>query len=66
LKELELHGFIQKTTYDSKIPKVEYEITRLGESLLPLITELEKWGEDNRNVLESAIQKDLKFGNVIP
>lgn len=43
LKELELHGFIQKKTYDSKIPKVEYEITPLGQSLLPLITELEKW-----------------------
>ncbi|MEO6684990.1 MAG: helix-turn-helix domain-containing protein [Dyadobacter sp.] len=66
LKELELHGFIRKKTYDSKIPKVEYEITQLGESLLPLITELEKWGEDHRNVLESAIQKDIKFENVIP
>lgn len=66
LKELELHGFIQKKTYDSKIQKVEYEITPLGESLLPLITELEKWGEDNRIELESAIQRDLKFGNVIP
>lgn len=66
LKELELHGFIRKKTYDSKIPKVEYEITPLGQSLLPLITELEKWGEDNRIELESAIQKDLKFGNVIP
>lgn len=66
LKELELHGFIRKKTYDSKIPKVEYEITPLGQSLLPLITELEKWGEDNRIELESAIQRDLKFGNVIP
>lgn len=56
LKELELHGFIQKKTYGSKIQKVEYEITQLGESLLPLITELEKWGK----IIEMYLKVQLK------
>ena len=45
--ELVWHGFITKTTYSTKIPKVEYELSELGEKLLPLILTIEQWGEDN-------------------
>jgi len=57
LNELILHGFITKVAYDSKIPKVEYEITPLGKTLLPIILQLEAWGEENRIVLEQAIKQ---------
>lgn len=65
LGELVCHGFITKTTYSTKIPKVEYELSELGEKLLPLILTIEQWGEDNRNVLSEALEKDPKFENVL-
>ena len=55
LDELLQDGFITKCSYDTKIPKVEYQLTPLGKSLLPLIMSLEKWGENNRAVLEAAL-----------
>lgn len=56
LNELVQHGFVDKISFDSKIPKIEYMLTDLGTSLLPLIISLEQWGENNRAVLESAIE----------
>lgn len=55
LNELVHHGFVDKLSFDTKIPKVEYQLTALGTSLLPLIISLEKWGENNRAVLEATL-----------
>jgi DNA-binding HxlR family transcriptional regulator len=55
LNELVQHGFVDKISFDTKIPKVEYRLTDLGISLLPLIISLERWGENNRAVLEAAL-----------
>ena len=55
LNELVHHGFVDKFSFDTKIPKVEYRLTALGISLLPLIISLEEWGENNRAVLEAAL-----------
>lgn len=41
LDELVQHGFVDKCSYDTKIPKVEYQLTALGDSLLPLNISLE-------------------------
>jgi DNA-binding HxlR family transcriptional regulator len=57
LHELVHHGFINKVVFDTKVPRVEYELTGLGESLLPIILTLEAWGEENRMVLENAMKK---------
>lgn len=65
LQELVLHGFINKKTFDTQVPKVEYELTELGEKLLPLILTIEQWGEENRFVLNEALEKDPKFINVV-
>ncbi|MDF2476772.1 MAG: HxlR family transcriptional regulator [Sphingobacterium sp.] len=65
LQELVLHGFLNKKAFDTKVPKVEYELTELGEKLLPLILTIEQWGEQNRFVLNEALEKDPKFINVI-
>lgn len=59
LDELVQDGFITKCSYETKIPKVEYQLTALGNSLLPLIMILEIWGENNRAVLEAALSKKL-------
>lgn len=65
LKELILHGFLTKTVSEGKLQKVKYALTNLGECLLPLILNIEKWGENNRAKLKEAIEKDPKFENVI-
>jgi DNA-binding HxlR family transcriptional regulator len=65
LKELTLHGFIRKKSFQSKILKVEYDLLPLGQSLLPLIIEIEKWGENHREELENALVNDHKFDDVI-
>jgi DNA-binding HxlR family transcriptional regulator len=57
LDELVQHGFVDKFSFGTKIPKVEYRLTDLGTSLLPLIISLERWGENNRAVLEAAISE---------
>ncbi len=59
LDELVQDGFITKCSYETKIPKVEYQLTALGNSLLPLIMSLEKWGENNRAVLEAALSEKV-------
>jgi DNA-binding HxlR family transcriptional regulator len=57
LHELVRHHFINKVVFNTKIPKVEYELTALGESLLPVILTLELWGEENRIVLEKVMKQ---------
>ncbi len=57
LDELVQHGFVDKFSFDTKIPRVEYRLTELGNSLLPLIVRLERWGENNRTVLEAALNE---------
>lgn len=44
LKELESDGIIQKTIYPAMPPKTEYQLTAFGETLIPVINAMEKWG----------------------
>lgn len=44
LKELEEHGIIESKVYPVLPPKVEYSLTDLGRSLLPVISVMEDWG----------------------
>ena len=62
LDELLKYGFVDKISFDTKIPKVEYELTALGVSLLPLIVSLERWGENNRAVLEVGYSVENNVG----
>lgn len=49
-------GMLVKTVYDEKPFKVEYALTTLGQSLIPVIENTAKWGEAHRNELEPRIQ----------
>jgi len=55
LNQLEEHGIISKKIYHQLPPKVEYSLTPLGESLMPLIDAMNIWGDQNRNYLEKVI-----------
>lgn len=46
LKELEAYGVVRKVIYPVLPPKVEYFLTEVGESLLPLVNMMENWGKD--------------------
>lgn len=44
LKEMEADGLIARTVYPEVPPRVEYCLTELGQSLLPVIESLRIWG----------------------
>lgn len=45
LKELEGIGIIHREQFNEIPPHVEYSLTQKGKDLLPVFTELAKWGE---------------------
>lgn len=51
LKELERDGMVNRKVYAVVPPKVEYTLTELATSLLPILQELYRWGDDN-NIAE--------------
>lgn len=58
LRELEQHGIVTKKVYHQLPLKVEYSLTELGASLLPIINAMNQWGEDNRAFLQTVIAHD--------
>ena len=48
LKELEADGLVHREEYPQVPPKVEYSLTRRGQSLMPLLDGMCRWGEENR------------------
>ena len=57
LKGLERDGLITRTVYPTIPPRVEYQLTRLGRSLLSPISGLAKWAGQNREKIQEARQK---------
>ncbi len=47
LRNLERDGMVIREDYLETPPRVEYCITELGESLIPIIFSLETWAEEN-------------------
>src|SRR2546426_3491047 len=44
LKSLAALGFIERTEYQVVPPKVEYTLTPVGQSMLPVIAQIVEWG----------------------
>lgn len=44
LRELEEDKLIERVVYPVVPPKVEYKLTKLGESIIPVLLEMKKWG----------------------
>jgi DNA-binding HxlR family transcriptional regulator len=64
LKELEEHGMVEKTIYPQLPPKVEYTLTEIGWSIMPIIDAMNQWGDANRGFLETVIAQDPKTPQV--
>lgn len=45
LRELESDGIVKRIVYPEVPPKVEYELTALGESLEAILVRMRDWGE---------------------
>jgi DNA-binding HxlR family transcriptional regulator len=58
LNQLEEHALISKTIYAQLPPKVEYALTELGQTVLPVIMALGKWGDDHQEQLRRVIAKN--------
>ena len=64
LRHLEADGLVSRKMYAEIPPRVEYELTDLGRSLLPLIRTLETWANENiRAVQYNRKQYAQKAGN---
>lgn len=48
LKELEDYGIVSKKIYAELPLRVEYYLTPVGKTLLPVMDVMEKWGNENR------------------
>ena len=46
LRELENDGLISRTVYPEVPPRVEYAMTDLGRSLMPILTAIRDWGAE--------------------
>lgn len=46
IRGLEKDNLVKRIVYPVTPPRVEYELTEIGKSLIPIIQELNKWGQD--------------------
>jgi DNA-binding HxlR family transcriptional regulator len=60
LKELEDHELISKKIYAVVPPKVEYSLTDFGKTLIPVISVLGQWGDENEERLRALILNRLE------
>lgn len=60
LRSLEDDGIVSRTIYPEIPPRVEYELTELGESLLRQLLQLATWAEENFGKIMKARKKHGK------
>ena len=49
LRELESHKIINRKIFPEIPPRVEYSLTRKGQTLIPVFEKLTEWGELNKS-----------------
>ena len=54
LRALERDGLVTRTVLPTNPPRVDYELTRLGRSLLEPVSELGLWARKNRSAIQDA------------
>lgn len=65
LRSLEEDGIVSRTVYREIPPRVEYELTRLGESLVKQLLQLATWAEENFEEIMKARKKNrTRMSNV--
>lgn len=54
LRALEADGLITRTVYPEVPPRVEYALSELGETLRPIFSALENWGNGYQQLVRNA------------
>lgn len=54
LRTLERDGLITRTVYDTRPPSVEYALSPLGKSILPVLTKLVEWATHHHTQIAEA------------
>src|ERR1700755_2926804 len=54
LRGLERDGLVTRTVFPTVPPRVDYELTKLGRSLLEPVSSLSLWARQNRAAIETA------------
>jgi DNA-binding HxlR family transcriptional regulator len=57
LRGLERDGLVTRTVFPTIPPRVDYELTKLGRSLLDPVSELGLWARKNRPAIQNARQQ---------
>jgi len=57
VRALERDGLVTRTVFPSVPPRVEYELTALGRSLLSPVSSLAAWAIDHRGAIDGARRK---------
>jgi DNA-binding HxlR family transcriptional regulator len=57
LRALERDGLVTRTVFPTVPPRVDYELTPLGRSLLEPVNNLSAWARTNRAAMEAARRK---------
>ncbi|MFC3199373.1 winged helix-turn-helix transcriptional regulator [Parapedobacter deserti] len=52
LRELEADRLVLRIVYPEVPPRVEYELTALGQSMRPMLQSISDWGEAHRKTVE--------------
>ena len=60
LRELEDYGIIKRKEFPQIPPKVEYSLTKTGETLLPTLDMLSKWGSKYCSIIEAEMSSKKK------
>ncbi len=52
LRQMEADGIITRTVYPEVPPRVEYALSKLGESMRPILDSMQTWGNNYRASLK--------------
>ena len=60
LRELEQDGIIYRNVFDEVPPRVEYHLTELGRTLVPIVDEMFEWGKTNMQYYAELARKNVQ------
>ena len=61
LKELEKDGLVNRKVYRQVPPKVEYSLTDIGKSFVPVLFAMFEWGKSYASYLVARGNKDIAY-----
>lgn len=54
LRQMEANCLLKRTVYAEVPPRVEYELTEIGQQLIPILDQLKLWGREHKHSVECA------------